>query len=1257
MSTRPAQEYLTILRTAEARYRACKRFRWLSGLNQWSKEQYKSGALFTFHSRPIASIDDLAEILEKIRRDQRSFIVRGIPTEEAKAIIAKISNAKLRRRKNPHGDVPATLKETALSWLMLDIDNFQLPGTADLVDDPESAIDHAIHTLLPIEFHAVRCWWQLSNSAGLDPGVLKVHLFFWLSEPKTNADLKKYFSGVSSFIDCSIFHATQPLYVADPVIEGRPDWLQRRTGWRDGTEDSVCLPEIGGTPSTATIIHAKTNHNSRLSPGINEILSTIGDEAGLAGFYNPSRDAAFQYALETPISQRDDESFKEKVRTAITAAVNRDPSRHKPEDVAIACSDERLDQLINSAFKKLGADVGKRSPENFQFIRLSNELSLKEARRRLSVEIESFFRRAISFHQKGDEVDLGTASAETAALAVDVGVGKTRSAIQALKNFIAQAQALELPHRALYFVPTHRLGAEILEIFVRLGVAAATFRGREADDLESADTESSKRKMCRDLAAVNDARLLGLDPERAACGSVNSEWRCGYFSNCAYQKQKDAAAKADVVILANEFVYANIPKFLIKKIGVAIIDESVWQRGIEERSLKSTSFGRNFDAFPVLHIDEKAQEIDLISTKILAETHTKLSALLDKQQDGYIQKEVFLNNGFDPDICALAAKYEFRRKVFVSMRPGLTQAQRDELKEKAAINSQVKTLADFWSLLGSALAADAEARCGRLELITRHSAQGTERLIILRRRRDFGSLLRRIPVLMLDATFPAEIVRRFAPTVRLLAEIRVATPFMRVTTVIGAGFGKNQQRELMAPDADDAKRRRRARQREFVHGLGFGGRTLVITYLAAEPGYEGLEGVEVAHFGAVAGRDGWGPQDGQGGIKTLFVIGRPMPSPLDVRHLTVALTGKAIPPLVPIEVIKVPQARGGQAHPISTLAYEDADAEAIRWAICEGEVIQAIGRARGVSRTVSNPVSVFLLANVVLPLDIDSVVRWENVVPRAVEALLLRGILPLSGQDAALLAPDLFPSAEGAEVAGRAIREAFGDEKYSCKPEFTNISCINTLYKEKVGEFRWLIIAYRRQGRGHRTTQMLVRADLLDGLSDRLTERLGPLAKFEVLPSSDRSAHLEVIPFTHEADPERPAGTPPLPQIEPASAQQQSAPSQPESAPPPWLDIDLGPEEASGTVVVLGNTPPLPGERLTPQPPPVSPQPLKLIPADEITLAKERLLALEAALEAVRPPILWGDEFDGLRIEHWRERRAAARAKRESEVLAWRVDL
>lgn len=1250
-------EFLTILRTADPRYRACKRLQWISGPNQWKRADYRAGMRFTFYLRPISNLNDLSELLEKIRTDRRSFIVRGAPTAEVEGLIGKNPDIKLRRIKKLYGKLQPTLREVPLSWLMLDIDNLPLPDTADLTDDPEGAIDHAIHTLLPIEFHNVRCWWQLSSTAGINPGILKAHLFFWLSEPKTNAELKQYFSSIPGRIDTSVFNATQPIYVADPIIEGRPDWLPRRTGWREGLEEDVCLPEVRIRSHLPKRSQMSSGEYSLLSANVDIILDRIGDEDGQKGFYIPTRDAAFRYALETPICQRDDDAFKIKARAAIVTAVNRDPARHHPDDVAVACSDERLDGFLNSAFEKLGPDAGKWSPTNFLLTPSWHEFSLDEARERLTAEVHAFMERAIAFHQKAVEFDIDGAPAEIAALAVDVGVGKTHTTIRALKDFIDRMKDLGLPYRVLYLVPTHRLGSEILESFVSAGIDAATFRGREADDLENSDGTKSQLTMCLDLAAVKDARQLGLDPERAACGTATSEWRCSHFFNCSYQKQKEAAANADVVVVAHAFLFRTAPQFLTKKVGIIITDESFWQSGIETRFLKVASFGVNLNTFPVLQTEEKGQGIDPIGTKILSELHNKVLKACSEHTDGYFQKQLFVAAGLDADMCALAAKYEFARKVPVPMRPGLTQVQRDELRTQGAINAQVGTLGEFWGLLGRALSPEAEALCGRLELKTHHTAQGTERLLVLRLRRDFSKLVRRLPVLMLDATFPGVIMKHFASNIRPLAEIRVAAPFMRVTAIIGGGFGKIEQEALLAPDADASKRRRLARQQAFVRGFGFGARALAITYKAATKGYEGLEGVEVAHFGAVAGRDEWGPQEGKGGIKTLFVIGRQMPSPPSVRDLTVALTGKAIAPLVPTSVVKVPRTRNGHAQPVSVFEYSDPDSEAIRWAICEGEVIQAIGRARGVSRTASNPVSVFLLANVVLPLNIDSVVRWENVAPRTVEALLLRGILPLSGQDAALLAPDLFPSAEGAEVAGRAIREAFGDVKYSCKPEFTNISCINTLYKEKVGEFRWLTIAYRRQGRGHRTTQMLVRADLLDGLRDRLTERLGPLAKFEVLPSSDRSVPFEITQFTYEADPQRPAGRPPLPQIESASAQQQSTPAEPESAPAPWLDIDLGPDGVSGTVVVLGHTPPLPGERLTPQPPPVSPQPLKLVQPDELTRARERLLAADAALEAVRPPHLWGDEFDGLRIENWRKRCAAARAKRESEVLAWRVDV
>ena len=61
---------------------------------------------------------------------------------------------------------------------MLDIDNWPLPGWADLADDPGTWIDAAIHELLPPAFHDAECWWQLSLSAGFVTGRPESSLVF-----------------------------------------------------------------------------------------------------------------------------------------------------------------------------------------------------------------------------------------------------------------------------------------------------------------------------------------------------------------------------------------------------------------------------------------------------------------------------------------------------------------------------------------------------------------------------------------------------------------------------------------------------------------------------------------------------------------------------------------------------------------------------------------------------------------------------------------------------------------------------------------------------------------------------------------------------------------------------------------------------------------------------------------------------------------------------------------------------------------------
>ena len=97
----------------------------------------------------------------------------------------------------------------------------------------------------------------------------------------------------------------------------------------------------------------------------------------------------------------------------------------------------------------------------------------------------------------------------------------------------------------------------------------------------------------------------------------------------------------------------------------------------------------------------------------------------------------------------------------------------------------------------------------------------------------------------------------------------------------------------------------------------------------------------------------------------------------------------------------------GWTHP-------DPKAELLRAAICDDEVLQAIGRGRGVNRAEADPLEVRVLANVALPLPHDRLSCWELECPDIVQRMLLAGIAVDSPADAAGLHPGLLANAEQA---------------------------------------------------------------------------------------------------------------------------------------------------------------------------------------------------------------------------------------------------
>ncbi|MBV8093128.1 MAG: hypothetical protein JO110_07815, partial [Acetobacteraceae bacterium] len=218
---------LTILRTVK-NFLATKQFHWNPTLQEWTKISYGAGAWFEPEERSFDSLAGLVDVLDTIRRDPCAFIVRGALAPWVVEALCHDPEFRIRRRKHRRHDVAPSLVETLRSWVMIDIDGLPLPAWADLAEDPELAIDFAINELLPEAFHDAECWWQLSSSAGFSSDFLKVHLFYWLSEPATNEHIKAVLKQHAPGVDRAPFSAAQPHYIADPIIEGGHDPIPRR---------------------------------------------------------------------------------------------------------------------------------------------------------------------------------------------------------------------------------------------------------------------------------------------------------------------------------------------------------------------------------------------------------------------------------------------------------------------------------------------------------------------------------------------------------------------------------------------------------------------------------------------------------------------------------------------------------------------------------------------------------------------------------------------------------------------------------------------------------------------------------------------------------------------------------------------------------------------------------------------------------------------------------------------------------------------
>ena len=192
----------------------------------------KSKQVLGFEQHTFHNTKGLKKILQLLAARSASCVIRGEPGADLEV--------PCRRNKSNFTD-------TAQAWVMLDIDKLAAPKHLRALPYTDEHAAYAASTL-PDAFQGVSCVWQASASAGKDPKVLKLHLWYLLDRPLTAAELRVWLKGAA--IDPSTLRCVQPHYTADPI--GADWYVGPRIGRLRGALRRVPVPDFGDVQEHAS---------------------------------------------------------------------------------------------------------------------------------------------------------------------------------------------------------------------------------------------------------------------------------------------------------------------------------------------------------------------------------------------------------------------------------------------------------------------------------------------------------------------------------------------------------------------------------------------------------------------------------------------------------------------------------------------------------------------------------------------------------------------------------------------------------------------------------------------------------------------------------------------------------------------------------------------------------------------------------------------------------------------------------------------
>ncbi len=455
----------------------------------------------------------------------------------------------------------------------------------------------------------------------------------------------------------------------------------------------------------------------------------------------------------------------------------------------------------------------------------------------------------------------------------------------------------------------------------------------------------------------------------------------------------------------------------------------------------------------------------------------------------------------------------------------------------ASDNPEILQLARMWQAVEAQLHVDGPALSGWLSLARERAKNGSwVRVLHLKGRREIAKDWR-VPTLLLDATLNMDLVRPYWPQVELTAELFAEAPHQHIRQVVDRAYSKSmldpvdvvtaatdpRLKRLIDndPGAPDRIRRNLQRLRAILcrESRRYAPeRVLVVCQKRVKDALRSLgplpANVELAHHNAVAGRDEWGPQPDRAGIRCLIVVGRTMPPVYAVKQRAEALTGIAIENTAGDRFERgdaVRERLDGKLEAAEAEHHPDPIAEAIRWQICEAELIQIIGRGRGVNRTAANPLDVLVMTDVPLPLAVAGTLASAELDPSPDDDMAgCGGVVLRNARHAACAYPDLWPTHEAARKAlqrsGTSLIRYISHRDECPTPPLVGI----------VGHR----VRYQLAGAGQKEAEAWFDPELVDDIESWLQERLGQVAWCQMDEAPDLAAAAARLPCQGVPTPE-----------------------------------------------------------------------------------------------------------------------------------------